>query len=83
MAAFSPVFSCFFAKNTPCGRATKNPARHAARAPGAVSVNTPFSKILVTGVKRKIDLPVSLLNSGGQMAQCASLIAPYDGSRFL
>jgi hypothetical protein len=35
MAAFSPVFSCFFAKNTPRGRAreraTKNPARHAAR----------------------------------------------------
>jgi hypothetical protein len=42
------------------GRATKNPARHAARAPGVISVNTLFSKILVTGVKRKIDLPISL-----------------------
>jgi hypothetical protein len=41
------------------GRATKNPARHAARARGAVSVNTLFSKILVTRVKRKIDLPLS------------------------
>jgi hypothetical protein len=62
MAAFSPVFSCFFAKNTPRGRAreraTKNPARHAARAQGVVSVNTLFSKILVTGVKQKIDLPL-------------------------
>jgi hypothetical protein len=41
------------------GRATKNPARHAARAPGVISVNTLFSKILVTGVKRKIALPLS------------------------
>jgi hypothetical protein len=40
-------------------RATKNPARHAARAPGVVSVNMLFWKILVTRVKRKIDLPVS------------------------
>jgi hypothetical protein len=37
-AAFSPVFSCFFAKNTPrvAARAIaqrKNPARHAARLP--------------------------------------------------
>jgi hypothetical protein len=40
-------------------RATKNPARHAARAPGVVSVNTLFSKILVTRVKRKIELPLS------------------------
>jgi hypothetical protein len=40
-------------------RATKNPARHAARALGVVSVNTLFSKIPVTGVKRKIELPLS------------------------
>jgi hypothetical protein len=40
-------------------RATKNPARHAARASGVVSVNTLFSKILVTRVKRKIELPLS------------------------
>jgi hypothetical protein len=39
-------------------RATKNPARHAARTPGVVSVNTLFSKILVTRVKRKIELPL-------------------------
>jgi hypothetical protein len=38
-------------------RATKNPARHAARALGVVSVNTLFSKIPVTRVKRKIELP--------------------------
>jgi len=40
-------------------RATKNPARHAARGSGVVSVNTLFSKILVTRVKRKIELPLS------------------------
>src|SRR5262249_34961033 len=40
-------------------RATKNPARHAARAPGVVSVNIFFWKILVTRVKRKIELPLS------------------------
>jgi hypothetical protein len=55
------VLSCiflFFCKNEkPAvrgrthGRATKNPARHAARAPGAVSVNTRFWKILVTRVE--------------------------------
>jgi hypothetical protein len=63
MAVFPPVFSCFFAKNTPraaaCGRATKNPVRHAARVFGVVSVNTLFWKILVTRVKRKIELPLS------------------------
>jgi hypothetical protein len=40
-------------------RNEKTPARHAARPPGVVSMNTLFSKILVTGVKRKIDLPIS------------------------
>jgi hypothetical protein len=40
-------------------RATKNPPRHAARAPGVVSVNIFFWKILVTRVKRKIELPLS------------------------
>jgi hypothetical protein len=40
-------------------RATKNPARHAAQAPGIVSVNIFFWKILVTRVKRKIELPLS------------------------
>jgi hypothetical protein len=66
MAVFSPVFSCFFCKHEkPAvrvrtrGRATKNPARHAARVLGVVSVNTLFSKILVTGVKRKIELPLN------------------------
>jgi hypothetical protein len=49
-------------------RATKNPARHAARAPGVVSVNTLFSKILVTRVKRKIELPLSLsINTGSRL----------------
>jgi hypothetical protein len=58
MAVFSPVFFCFFlffrkhekpaARGRRRGRATKNPARHAARALGAVSVNTLFWKILVT-----------------------------------
>src|SRR5262249_34110153 len=38
-----------------CGRATKNPARHPARAAGVASVNTLFWKILVTRVKRKVD----------------------------
>src|SRR5262249_60229945 len=38
-----------------CGRATKNPARHPARAAGVASVNTFFWKILVTRVKRKVD----------------------------
>jgi len=66
MAVFSCIFLFFFAKNEkPAargrrhGRATKNPARHAARAPGVVSVNTFFWKILVTRVKRKIELPLS------------------------
>jgi hypothetical protein len=40
-------------------RATKNPARHAARALGVVSVNTLSWKILVTRIKRKIALPLS------------------------
>jgi hypothetical protein len=40
-------------------RATKNPARHAAQAPGVVSMNIFFWKILVTRVKRKIELPLS------------------------
>jgi hypothetical protein len=35
-------------------RATKNPARHPARAHGVVSVNNRFWKILVTRVKRKL-----------------------------
>jgi hypothetical protein len=45
MAVISSVFSCFFAKRetrrtrprhavAPCGRATKSPARHPARAAG-------------------------------------------------
>jgi hypothetical protein len=65
MAVFSCIF-LFFCKNEKpaargrtSGRATKDPARHAARAPGVVSVNTLFSKILVTRVKRKIELPLS------------------------
>jgi hypothetical protein len=37
-------------------RATKNPARHAARASGVLSVSIFFWKILVTRVKRKIEL---------------------------
>jgi hypothetical protein len=37
-----------------CVRATKNPARHPARAAGVASVNTLFWKILVTRVKRKV-----------------------------
>jgi hypothetical protein len=41
-------------------RATKNPARHPARAPGVVSVNNFFWKILVTRVKRKV---ISLIKS--------------------
>src|SRR5258708_36639069 len=56
MAQVSFPISC---ENTPgapaaCGRATKNPARHPARAAGVVSVNTLFWKILVTRVKRKV-----------------------------
>jgi hypothetical protein len=50
----------------PAARATKNPARHAARAPGVVSVNIFFWKILVTRVKRKIELPLSPSISSGQ-----------------
>src|SRR5215510_1394959 len=66
MALVSSVFSFFFCKHEkPAARGrtrgsrNKNPARHAARAPGAVSVNIFFWKILVTRVKRKIELPLS------------------------
>jgi hypothetical protein len=65
MAVISCISLFFFKHAKPAGRgrtrvrATKNPARHAARALGVVSVNTLFSKILVTGVKRKIELPLS------------------------
>src|SRR5262249_22909682 len=45
-------------------RATKNPARHPARAAGVASVNTLFWKILVTRVKRK----VGALDCGGFVA---------------
>jgi hypothetical protein len=62
----SPVFPCFFCKDEKHaargrtrGRATKNPARHAVRALGVVSVNTLSWKILVTRVKRKMGLPLS------------------------
>src|ERR1700746_669251 len=46
-------------ENTPCaaavcGRATKSPARHPARAADVLSVNTLFWRILVTRVKRKV-----------------------------
>jgi hypothetical protein len=60
MAAFSPVFSCFFAKNTPRGRARERQKIRRGMPPahGVVSVNPLFSKILVTGVKQKIDLPL-------------------------
>jgi hypothetical protein len=53
------LFFCKHAKPAARDRATKNPARHAARASGVVSVNTLFSKILVTRVKRKMGLPLS------------------------
>jgi hypothetical protein len=65
MTAFSCIFLFFAKHEKPAarvrtrGHATKNPARHAARARGVVSVNTLLSKILVTGVKRKIALPLS------------------------
>src|SRR6516165_8430297 len=65
MALISSVFSCFLqTRETRRARpyaapATKNPARHAARAPSVVSVNIFFWKILVTRVKRKIELPLS------------------------
>jgi hypothetical protein len=65
MAVFSCIFLFFCKNEKPAargrvrGRATKNPARHAARASGAVSVNTLFSKILVTRVKRKIGRALS------------------------
>jgi len=39
-----------------CLRATKSPARCPVRAAGVVSVNTFFWKILVTRVKRVVDL---------------------------
>jgi hypothetical protein len=48
----APKFPCAAAA---CVRATKNPARHPARAAGVVSVNTLFWKILVTRVKTKMD----------------------------
>jgi hypothetical protein len=65
MAVFSCIFLFFCKNEKPAApgrtrvRATKNPARHAARAPGVVSVNTLFWKILVTRVKRKIERPLS------------------------
>jgi hypothetical protein len=63
-AAFSCIF-LFFCKKHPArgrtrDRATKKPGAACRPAPGVVSVNTLFWKILVTRVKRKIDLPISL-----------------------
>jgi hypothetical protein len=56
---YFPVFSAK-TRNTPRAAAQqKNPARHAVRVPGVVSVNTFFWKILVTRVKRGIELPLS------------------------
>src|SRR6266404_3131741 len=70
LVARSSVFSCFFCKHEKpavrgrtCGSRNKNPG--AACRPGAgvvsgvVSVNIFFWKILVTRVKRKIELPLS------------------------
>src|SRR6266498_4182364 len=89
MALISSVFSRFFCKHEkPAARArtreraTKNPARRAARAPGVVSVNTLFWKILVTRVKRKIELPLSPSISSGsrssRRAQYPQRITPID-----
>src|SRR5262249_44706331 len=58
-------------------RATKNPARHAARAPGVVSVNIFFWKILVTRVKRKIELPLSPSISAGSRLTPRSWLTRY------
>jgi len=60
---YFPVFSAN-TRNPPraaarAARATKNPARHAAQTPGVVSMNIFFWKILVTRVKRKIEMPFS------------------------
>jgi hypothetical protein len=56
---YFPVFLQKTHRTRPQARNEK-PAQHAARAPGVVSVNTRFWKILVTRVKRKIDLSISL-----------------------
>jgi hypothetical protein len=56
---YFPVFSAK-TRNTPrAATQQKNPARHAVRVPGVVSENTFFWKILVTRVKRGIELPLS------------------------
>src|SRR6516165_2087427 len=84
MALVSSVFSCFSAntRNPPraaarAARATKNPARHAARAPSVVSVNIFFWKILVTRVKRKIELPLSPSIGTGSRLTLRSRLTRY------
>src|SRR5262245_49632875 len=81
MALISSVFSCFFCKHRARAparrRATKNPARHAARAPGVVSVNIFFWKILVTRVKRKIELPLSPSIGAGSRLTLRSWLTRY------
>src|SRR5262245_43489181 len=85
MALLSSVFSCFFCKHVKpaargrtCGpRNKKNPARHAARAPGVISVNIFFWKILVTRVKRKIELLLSRSISTGSRLTLRSWLTRY------
>src|SRR6516164_9888973 len=83
MALISSVFSCFLqTRETRRARphaapATKNPARHAARAPSVVSVNIFFWKILVTRVKRKIELPLSPSISTGSRLTLRSWLTRY------
>src|SRR5262245_430906 len=82
MALLSSVFSCFFCKHVKsaargrtCGPRNKKPG--AARAPGVVSVNIFFWKILVTRVKRKIELLLSRSISTGSRLTPRSRLTRY------
>jgi hypothetical protein len=72
------LFFCKHAKLAARGRTRgfaqqKNPARHAAQAPGVVSVSIFFWKILVTRVKRKIEQPLSPSIGTGSAGQLPAM----------